>query len=326
MVNFIQCPQVLGVNGQYYINQNYVTGLNAGPNDPQTVSRQLATANIVIVNSFWLIPRVQNGHVIGYAQETAINTNVKPQVDAIKVLMIKDKQDQSEYLIAIGDNDNIATSSPPNIFAYDADGLGGSLPVMPTVVIPFPIIESKATSNNSGVNTFTFQFPANPLGLLYSIPSPSFNGAYASTAYAPSGITTPAQFVTWANTNWSTYGTWANPSGDIVTLASSTVISAGMIIALTPTAYCFNLSAFSTPATVNQLKFGTTGVLLDITPFTLTNNPSVLSNQLKNYMSSQSTTFGYAVANKLQVNTVYATPKLYNSGVLVVTSTAGVCS
>ena len=330
MVNFIQCNQVLGVNGQKYIIQNYVTGLNSGPNDPNTVKRQLATANIVIINSFWLIPRVQNGHVINYAEETAINTSTPPTADAIKILRIKDKQDLTEYDIAIANTDNIATSSPPNVFAYDADGLGGSLPVMPTVVIPFPIIEFPPTSVTGGNNIFTFTFPANPLGLLYSIPAPWFNGLAASTPYAPSGITTPAQFVTWANTNWSGYGTWANPTGVIITLTSvsGNVSLAGMIIALTPRAYCFNLTAYSTPATVNQVNFGSGGTLITFPTgaFQLTNNPAVLAAKLATVMSEASTSFGFNITHKLEVDSTYATPILYNSGSLVVTSTVGACS
>lgn len=329
MVNFIQSNQVLGVNGQYYILANYATGLVAGPNDPQTVKRQISTANITIVNSFWLIPRVQNGHVIGYAEQTAINTATPPTPDSIKVLRIKDKSDQSNYDLAIALTDNISTSSPPNTFAFDADGLGGALPVMPTVVIPFPVIEFLPTSVVGSNNIFTFTFPANPNALLYSIPAPFFNGVLAGTPYAPSGITTPAQFVTWANTNWSVYGTWANPTGTVITLTSATtnVTAAGLIIALTPAAFCFDLTAYSTPALVNQIKFGTSGTLINFPgAFMLTNNSAVLAAQLANVMPSQSTTYGFAVTHKLQVNTVVATPKLYNSGSLVVTSTAGVCS
>lgn len=329
MVNFIQVNQVLGVNGQKYIIANYITGLVAGPNDPQTVKRQIATANITIINSFWFVPIVQGGRVIDYRELTAINTSTPPTPDSIKVLRIKDKTDLTEYDIAIALTDNVSTTSPSNTFAFDADGLGGALPVMPTVVIPFPVIQFGPTSVVGSNNIFTFTFPSNPNALLYSIPAPWFNGVAASTPYAPSGITTPAQFVTWANTNWGAYGTWANPTGVVVTLTSATtnVNLAGLIIATTPAPFCFDLTAYSTPAPVNQVKFGTSGTLLSFPgAFLLTNDPTVLAAQLTKMMSAESTTYGFAISHKLQVNTTYAVPKLYNNGTLVVTSTAGICS
>lgn len=326
MVNFIQCNQVIGVNGQNYIYQNYVTGLVCGPNDPQTVKKQLSTANMVIINSFWKIPRVQSGRVIGYAEETAINTSVQPTADSIKFLRIKNLQDLTEYDIAINLTDNIGTSSPPNQFAFDADGLGGILPVMPTVVIPFPIIQSPAQTNVGGVGTFVFTLPLNPLGLMYSIPAPWFNGVAPGSPYAPSGITTPAGFVTWANANWTAYGTWANPTGNVITLASSTVKAAGFIAALTPAPWCFNLAPYSTPALVNQIKFGSGGTLISVPAFELTNNGAVLQSVLQNHMSAESTNFIVFNDNKLQVNTTQAQPELYNSGVLVLASGSGVCS
>lgn len=58
----------------------------------------------------------------------------------------------------------------------------------------------------------------------------------------------------------------------------------------------------------------------------LNNNPAVLQSVLQKVMTQESTSYGMAIAHKLQVNTVYDVPKLYNNGVLVVTSTAGVCS
>ena len=328
MTNFVQSNQVVGVSGQAYVYPNYVTGVVNG------IARQLSCDNIVIINSYWKIPWVVGTQVTKYTYELAINTSTPPTPDSIKVLIIKDKQDQSTYELAIAPTDNMASTSPPNEFAYLCNGLGGSLSTMPTVTIPFPVIQFNPTSTNSdGDNTFTFTFPHNPLGLLYNIPAPWFNGVAGSPAYAPSGITTPGQFVTWANSNWDAYGTWANPTGDIITLVSTSsddvyVLKAGMQIALQLKAYCFDLSAYSTPAPVNQFKFGTGGTLISVPggAFMLTNDPNVLINQLQKVMSAESTTYGTAVTHKLQVNTTYDVPKLYNSGVLVETSVAGVCS
>jgi hypothetical protein len=328
MVNFIYCPQILAENGQFYFAYNYTTGLVCGISDPNTVNKQLQTGNLTIVNTFWIIPRVQNGRVIGYAIETAINTSVPPTIDSCKALLVKDKQDNTSYYIAVAYSDNIATSSPPNEFADLSDGLGGTLPQMPTVVLPFPLIQNPPTSTVAPNNTFTFFLPQNTLGLLYSIPAAFFNGALSSVPYAPSGITTPAGFVTWANAHWGAYGTWANPSGTIITLVSATtnVSFAGFIAALTPAPWCFNLTGFGTPSQVNQVKFGSTGTVISVPAFMLGTNPAVLQAVLQNVMTQESTSYSMGVANKLQVNTVLAQPILLFNGATVSTASAGVCS
>lgn len=320
---FINSSQVVTVNGQDFQYPNYITGVVSG------IQKQLNCANMTIVNSFWKIPRVQGARVIGYTYLVAVNTSVPPTPDSLKVLRLKDKSDATEYEVAITPTDNVSSTSPICQFAYLCDGLGGSLPTMPTATIPFPMIQFDPVLVASGTNTFKFAFPSNPLGLLYSIPAPWFNGALAP-AYVPAGITTPALFVTWANSNWDDFGTWTS-SGNIVTLASAStddipVTKAGMQIALTPKAYCFDLTAYSTPSAVNQVKFGTGGTLISVPGFMLTDDPTLLINVLSKVMTAESTTYGTAVAHKLQVNSVYDVPKLYLNGVLVVTSTAAVCS
>jgi hypothetical protein len=327
MVNFVYCPQILGQNGIFYFYYNYVTGLVCGVGDPNTVTKQLQTSNVTIVNSFWLIPRVQNGRVIGYAVEAAINTSVPPTIDSCKALLVKDKQDVTSYYIAIANTDNIATSSPPNQFAYDADGLGGSLPVMPTVTLPFPVIQNPPTSVSGSNNIFTFNLPNNPLGLLYSIPAAFFNGALSATPYAPSGITTPAGFVTWANAHWSAYGTWSNPTGTIIQLTSATtnVSFAGFIAALTPAPWCFSLAGFGTPSQVNQVKFGSTGTVLSVPAFMLGTNPATLQAVLQTVMTQESTSYVMPGGAYLTVNTVLAQPILLYNGATVATASSGVC-
>ncbi len=313
MTNFVQSNEVVGVNGIAYLYPNYVTGVVGG------IGKQINCNNITIIGSFWRVPFVVGTVITKYTDLVAVNDSTPPTPDSLKVLRIQDLSDMSVYDIAIANTDNIATSSPPNQFAYLCDGTGGTLPVMPDVTIPFPIIQFAPTSTDGTNNVFTFAFPNNPTSLLYSIPAPWFNGVAGSPAYSPAGKTTAAQFVTWANSNWSAYGTWAS-SGNVVTLTSlvTNVTQAGMQIALTPAAFCFDLSAYSTPALVNGVKFGT-GDTVSVPAFMLTNDPNVL-------MSAQSTTFSTTVANKLGVNTVYATPKLYNDASLVVTSTAGACA
>ncbi len=319
--NFVVAPQVVGVNGQAYVYPNYITGIVNG------ISKQLNCNNLAIVNSFWKIPFVVGTVVTKYTYEVAVNTSVPPTPDSIKVLIVKDQLDQTTYEIAIANTDNVGTTSPPNQLSYLCDGQGGSLPTMPTVTIPFPIIQFLPTSTDGTNNTFTFTFPANPNSLLYSIPAPWFNGVAGAPAYVPAGITTPAQFVTWANSNWSAYGTWANPgAGTVVTLVSlvSNVTTAGFQIALTPANFCFDLSAFSTPALVNGVKFGSSATIT-MDAFMLTNDPNVLAAQLQKKMSAESTTFNTSVSHKLGVATVYAQPVLYNGTTIVSTAASGAC-
>lgn len=322
MNNFVTSIQVVGVNGLAYVYNDYVYGVVSG------ITKQLNCNNLSIIGAFWKIPWVVGTVVTKYTYEAAINTSTPPTPDSIKILQVKDTQDQTTYELAIALTDYMNATSPPDQLAYLCNGLGGSLPSMPTVTLPFPIIQYGPTSQDGTNNTFTFPFPANPLGLLYSIPAPWFNGVAAAPAYVPAGITTAALFVTWATANWGAYGTWSH-TGDIVYLVSAetNVTLAGIQVALTPAAFCFNLTPYSTPALVTAVKFGTTGTLISFPgAFQLTNNPAVLQAQLMKVMSTQSTNYSSSVAHKLQVNTVYDVPKLYNGSTLVLTSTAGVCS
>lgn len=319
-----------------FVVSNQVTSVNAQdfgyPNNPNGITKQIPCENVEMVNSFWRVPRILGNRVIGYEYLVATDAN-KPTPDSVKIQRVKDTSDNSQYDFAIIDADNVATTDPQNRFAYLCDGLGGTLAVMPTVTIPYPILQQGPSSTGStGTNVFTFSFPNNPLGLLYAIPYPWFNGIAPATPYAPSGITTAAQFVTWANTSghWDGYGTWSSPSANIVLLSSPTTATipvslAGIDIALTPKAYCFDFSAYSTPAAVNQFRIGTTGALIPIPPFMLTNtNEAVVIGAIDQYLPGA--TFITSVANKLGVTAVSDVPKLYNNGVLVVTATAGVCS
>lgn len=319
MNSFVQDNQVVAAMGQAYVYADYVHGVVNG------IQKQLNCANCVIIGSFWMIPWVQGNQVVKYTYESAINTSVPPTADSIKILRIKDMNDNTDYDLAIANTDNVAISSPPNQFAYLCDGSGGTLPVMPTVKIPFPIIQFPPTSVSGSNNIFTIPFPANPNGLLYSIPAPWFNGLAGTPAYAPGGITTPAQFVTWANSNWNGYGTWAS-SGTIVTLTSAmtNVKNMGMQVALQLANFCFNLTPFSTPSLVNGIQFGT-GPIVAVPAFQLTNDPNVLQAALSRVMSAQSTTFSQTVSHKLGVQTALATPQLYNGAVSVVAAGAGTC-
>lgn len=320
-VVFVQTSQATQFNGMNY----------AWPANPNGTPAQIPCSQTEIVGSFWRIPVLNGNRVVNYSYITAVETNVPPQPDALKILRVKltDTAGVTSIDMAIANTDNISTSSPPNQLAYLCDGLGGTLPVMPLVTIPIPMMQSAPqTEDSAGNRTFIFAFPENPDGRLYNIEGEWYNNALPSPAYAPAGITTVAGVQTWFAANRSDYGTWTNPSTNILKLVSAPtdpiyVALAGIVVNLTPVDYCFNLTSFSTPAAVNQIRFGT-GTLLDLTPFLLTNDPNVLINAIKSKMSAQ-TTFSTTVAHKLGINTVQATPKLYHDGVLVATAASGTC-
>lgn len=326
MITFVQTNQVTKVNGNDF----------AWPNEPNGTPLQITCQDTEIIASYWRIPQTNGNRVVGYTYVVAAETSVPPTPDALKILRVKMTNTAGITTVdfAILNSDNISYSSPPNQFAYLCDGLGGTLPVMPTVTIPIPIMQSFPQTSANGLNTFVFTFPSNPQALLYNLEGAWFNGLAPYAAYSPSGITTVAQFVTWANSHWSNYGTWTALSAVTFQLVSNVgtvspsplpVFQGGLFAVLTPVNFCFNLSAYSTPAIVNQFEFGSGGVQFFQEPFSLTNNPVVLQNQLMRVMSSGTVFDSSSVANNLGILTTQATPALYHNGVLVVASTTGTC-
>ncbi len=311
-IQFVQSNQVTAVNGIQYQNRFYPNGL-----------QKAIPCRSTVAGSFWRIPVTEGNMLIGYNYLVATDAT-KPRADALKVLRVKDALDANmEYEMAIADADDITTNS----FIDNCNGCCGDTPVMATITIPPPILQSPPSSSIDGTNTFVFAFPSNPLGLLYAIPFPWFNGVAPATPYAPTGITTAAQFVTWADTNWGDYGEWSS-SGDIVTLVSILgtdvvfVEKAGIDPSLTAGLWCFTLTSFSTPAAINGVKFGS-ATTIPFAPFMLTNaNQTTLINRLSPFMPFSTFT---ASTNKLQIASLQAQPKLYNDTTLIATAASGAC-
>lgn len=310
MLAFVQSNQVLEVNGEYFSYPNNIGG----------ISKQIPCGNVQIICAYWIIPMVQGGIVIGYNKLVATDSS-KPTPDSVKVLAVKDKQDQTEYMFAILDADQITTST----FAEYCDGSGGTLPVMPTVTIPYPIMQNGPQSTASdGTNTFIFPVPTNPNGNLYSIPYIWFNGVAPGTAYVAAGITTLAGIVTYANTNWGDYGTWS-AAGTALQLESATsdtvpVTEAGMEVSLAPANFCITVAG---PYAVNGVKFGSSATI-PFPAFVLsTSNRQTLINSLKPLMPMA--TFTLVSTNKIQISTVQAQPKIYDGSTLRITAATGAC-
>ena len=320
MVPFVRSNQVVNVNGENF----------AWPANPNGVlnGMDIPTAGTQIIGSFWRIPVMDGPRVVDYAFLVA-NSAIKPQADALKVLQVKltGTGGITAIMMAIADNDDLPTTTPANQFAYLADGLGGSLPVMPTVTIPVPIMQQgpQVTNPTTGAKTFIFAFPANPAALEYQVNGMWINGVLITPTMT--GLTTVAAVAVQFNTDYSDNGTWS-ATGDVLKLVSAPtdvepVSKAGIDVELKPKAWCFDLTAYSTPAAVNGVKFGASDTI-PLDTFMLTDNPTVLLNVLKAKMSV-GTTFSTTVANKLGILTVQAQPKLYNGVTLVESATAGTC-
>lgn len=319
-VPFIISNQVTKVNGEEF----------GFPTNSGGTTMNIPVIGTQIIGSYWRVPQAQGSRLLGYQYKTAVETSTPPTPDSLKILRLKltGEGGVTSIDIAITNTDNMAGSTPQNQFAFLADGTGGTLPIMPPVTIPYPILQDSPESTNGTTNLFTFPFPANPAALLYNIQGLYINGA-ALTPYVPTGITTVAGVATYFNTNYSAYGTWLS-TGDILKLSSTTgaatqALKAGMNSSLAPAPFCFDLTAFSTPSAVNGVQFGS-GSIIPVPAFQLTNNPVVLRNVLINYMSAGTTFNTASVANKLGISTVQAQPKLYNGVTLVATATAAVCS
>lgn len=314
-IQFVTSNQVFEVNGEFF----------AYPDQPNGITKAIPCKSEVM-GFYWMTPKVQGNRVIGYSIQNS-NSNIKPTPDSFKILRVKDAIDANiEYGMAVVDGDGITTNS----FIDKCNGCCGDTPVMATVTIPAPILQlpPQTVSDDGTERTWIFPFPVNPNGLLYAIPYPWFNGAAPTPAYAPSGITTPAQFVTWADTNWGEYGEWSS-SGNIVTLVNADtddiiLALAGMEISLTPAIFCFDVSTMSPPAAVNSINFGGTGnPKFTFPPFMLTgSNQQTLINSIKKFVTDGTFTIS---TGKLQVATTQGLPRLYNGATLVLASTAGAC-
>lgn len=316
MVNYVKTTQLVTANGVDLTFLNFRTGVVGA------ATKNIPCVGTTIAGAYWITPYIQ-GAIQTKRQYTQAINSTPPTVDSYKVLRLKYRHE--EYEIAIANTDYITTV---DAFATLCDGLGGGLATMPIITIPFPIFQDAPSSINP--NVFTFPFPNNPLTLLYAIPNVWFNGLVPSPAYAPSGITTPAQFATWANSNWGTYGTWAS-SGNIVTLTSPSsagtpVFKAGMPVNLAQASYCLDLTSFSSPTTVNgvQLQGGTT---ISFGAISITNSASglqTLINAIKPFFENGAA-FALNVTDKIDISTISGVTKIYNGASLLATSTAGSC-
>lgn len=305
---------------------NYATCAVTGGTD------NIPTINTFVEAAYWMIPIVVGGVLTKFNWQIATGS-VPPVLGCWKVLRLKNERQQWD--IAIANTDEIGGVSQWSTYA---DGLGGSLPSMPVVALPFPVIQdapiSSVLSGSTTTNTFYFTFPQNPNSLLYNISCAWFNGAAMVPAYAPAGITTPAQFVTWANTNLSAYGTWSSNGLTVILSSPSTAVTpvtiAGMNAQLVPKAYCLSLTSFLSGQNVNGISFGA-GPVNAFGAFQLTGSAASLQ-QLVTAITpffetgAQFAIFASGASAKIQITTLLASPIIYNGATPVAGSTSGGCS
>lgn len=329
MVNFITSNNVIEMNGDTYA---------FGSDFPQGLSREIPVLNTHPAGVYWKVPQQNDGGIfIGYAntQVLAASPSTRPTPDSQKILLLKN-DDGNYWGIAILDTDETISGSPTSRWAFNANGTGGTLPVMDTLTVPTPILQASYTNQaTNGDRTFLFTFPPNPLGLLYSILASFFNGIPPVQAFQPSGITTLAQFVTWANTSgkWDMYGVWSSPNTTTLKLLSSTgstiyVNMAGLVYpALAEVVHTLDMTVVATPAMVDGVSFGSATVPIPFLsgPFLVTDtdvSEKALINEIaKIYATNQaSAVIRGGTGTNIDITTELGVCRIFNGATVVITS------
>lgn len=320
MVPNIQSNNVLERQGVTYLY----------PDTPQGLTDIIIPViGTVIAEVCWKIPIQQGSGVISYknAAVNALSPTVPPTPDSVKMLLLKNNDQNQTWGIAIANTDQVTTSA----WNTAASAAAGTVQVMPAVTVPLPIIQyGPVSTDGSGTNVFVFEFPVNPLGLRYNITAPWFNGIAPTAPYVPASSTTLAGIVTWANTsgNWNMYGTWSAPTTTTLQLSSPTsatipVTLAGMNPILQPKPQCLDATSTSTPAAVNGVQFGS-GPVIPFPAFMLTNTAASLTALINSIqpLVPAATFVIQSGNNKITITTVQGIVKIYNNASTVLTASA----
>lgn len=246
-VTFVTSNQVIRINDQ---NLAQCPG-----------SAQIACADSVPQGTAWAVPVVDSfGILSGYDIVVAAD---KPSPDSIHVLRVWDVERNITYFIAIDDADD------GSVFVDNCNACCGTTPVMPTVVIPDPIVEECPCADEDGNIVFQIPMPSNPNSLDLLI-SGTFNGVAGTPAPAAGGYADATALLTFLNTavtGWAAYGTWsyAGVGNTTLILTSTTTLCADVEVTLEAASYCFEIPAVATE--VNGITIGA--------PPTTTNFPNI---------------------------------------------------
>lgn len=164
---------------------------------------------------YWLVPVLVRS--VPYYYKPVISTT-KPTADSVNSVRIKDTRTGFTYYVALTDSAKITDFSDACNACCDA------VTPLPAVTVP-NVLEEQAGCLDSGNNYNYFTLaPALQSGEVYYAYG-SKNGVAFTPAYQNQGYADVASFITWANANWSAYGTFSNPAGQKVNLATSNGVS-----------------------------------------------------------------------------------------------------
>jgi hypothetical protein len=148
----------------------------------------------------WFVPVIVKGRLKNY--RPVIQT-AKPTADSVRAVRVKDTETGNTYYLALGDaalDTDFSTICNACCSATSNN--------LPAVTVPNPLLEEYGCTNaTTGNYEYVYVAPSLVAGEVYraegSLEGVAFTGALAG------GHASVAAFVTWANTNWSAYGTWS---------------------------------------------------------------------------------------------------------------------
>lgn len=168
--------------------------------------------------TYWYTPQSNSNGTFAGWKKTAGNAS-KPSSDSFKAVEIRYKN--TNIAIIVGDSESETTFNDScNQCCGDAaaDMSSNAMPVF--------ALEASICVNAAGNRVVSEAYPAGTIKVVNS-----FSGAPHTTAPS-ANYASAANFVTWANTNWSSMGTWANDAvnGIINLTLANGITSAGFTI------------------------------------------------------------------------------------------------
>lgn len=155
--------------------------------------------DFVLIKQVWSTPVINAaGAVVSYSEITAgADATGKPGLDSVKIAKVNSCGDIVE--VVLGDTESVATlKAACNVCCSDPE-------VVFAATIPAVRSEVTPCVDSTGARKLTVPYrDGNTL-----VVAATFNGVNATPAPSAS-YASGAAFATWATTNWSAYGTWAD--------------------------------------------------------------------------------------------------------------------
>lgn len=168
--------------------------------------------DLKVIGEFWATPVKDGGIVRGWKYTTTSGVTI-PTPDSFKVTKIEDRLNAETYVVAADQS------------AVEGAAAGDTLA---SNTIPVPIPESNVCINAAGNYVHIWQAPTKTGSQEYKANVLVDN--VQAVAPLSTGHASVAAMVTWLNTNYSAAGTWATPSGTLVTLTSTLNKSVGLVV------------------------------------------------------------------------------------------------